>query len=456
MAPKRDGRPHANAEPGAARDPMEARPVAPQLDARRLGSRLRKHPAVRVVVRLFPPAAGLAVAKALLDYLPQPLGPDAARYLVAVLGGLSTISTLSWLGRWLGNRPPTKDGDEADPPPLLFGICSPNRSVNDLLDASREALLDGMVAVGSADEELIGWQHFFHESGRLGERPTAIGTCYGLKSMLLIGAVDPRFRQRRVVETLWKLQVPTGGWSARTQSTIGRPEVTAWVLSALLQAGGDEDRVTAAVQRCGELLDPVADPVGWGRTLVVATTLSVLARSAPPAPLSVRLRDSLLSGMTFDPELGLRCWGERLLTGATEEQVVPSVPHTARAVMALRYADHTDRGNRAIDEAVRWLITRHDLANQTEHIRRGLPEFRKESIVVKHFTAAWVARVLMSVEEYRYEGSGELLSEAVALVCRLQRDGVWEWDNKERPIWMTYQGIATLRLRALRTSRLPR
>jgi hypothetical protein len=62
----------------------------------------------------------------------------------------------------------------------------------------------------------------------------------------------------------------------------------------------------------------------------------------------------------------------------------------------------------------------------------------------------------MSVEQDSHEGTGELLRDAIQLVLQLQRDGVWEWDNKERPIWMTYQGIATLRLRALRTSRLPR
>ena len=113
------------------------------------------------------------------------------------------------------------------------------------------------------------------------------------------------------------------------------------------------------------------------------------------------------------------------------------------------------RSRTGLDEAVRWLILRRDLANQTEHIRRGVPEFRNESLVVKHFTAAWVARAIMSVEEDGYEWSGDLLGEAVQRVFHMQRDGIWEWDNKEQPVWMTYQGIATLRLRALRTSRLP-
>jgi hypothetical protein len=128
----------------APRDPMGAQPVPSQLAAAggspRLGTRLP--PAIRSLLKLFPPAAGLAVGKALLDYLPQPLSQNVARYLVA-----------------------------------------------------------------------------------------------------------GRFRQPRVVETLWRLQMPTGGWSARTQSTVGRPEVTAWVLSALLQAGRDEERVSTAVQR---------------------------------------------------------------------------------------------------------------------------------------------------------------------------------------------------------------
>jgi len=391
----------------------------------------------------------------LLDYLPQPLGQDTARYLVAALGMLTIMSTLSWLGRWLGDRSSRAEtnGDGGGVAPVPPGTRS--SSVNDLFDASREALLDAIVAVGGGDDELIGWTHFFHETGERGKRPTAIGTCYGLKSMLLLGGMDPRFRQHRLVETLWRLQVPEGGWSARTQSTVARPEVTAWVLSALLQAGVDEEQVADTIQRCVELLDPKVDPVGCERTFVAATTLSALAR-VPATAFSARLRKSLLSGMVRDPERELRCWGERLMTAATEERVVPSVPHTARAVIALRRNGEADRSvGRAVDEAVRWLVARRDFANQTEHIRRELPGFHKESLVVKHFTAAWVARALMSVKEDSYEGSSGLLHEAVGLVHQRQRHGVWEWDNKEQPIWMTYQGIAALRLHALRTSRLP-
>jgi hypothetical protein len=338
-----------------------------------------------------------------------------------------------------------------------FGVRPP--SVNDLFEASREALLDGMVAVGSANDELIGWTHFLREykAGQRWERPTAIGTCYGLKSMLLLGAMDPRYRQHRVLETLWRLQAPGGGWSARTQSAIGRPEITALVLSALLQAGADDERIASAARRCVELLDPETDEVAWERTLVITTALSVLARMSPATSFTLRLRDLLLRGRIRDPEHELLCWGERLLTDALGEKVVaPSVPHTARAIIALRRIDHPDQAvDQAVDEAVRWLIARHDLSNQTEQIGRALPDFRWEVLVMRHFTAAWVARALMSVEDGRHEGSSVMLGEAVESIHQHQVGGLWEWDNKERPIWMTYQGIATLRLHALRTSRLP-
>src|SRR6266536_3536666 len=214
MPPEREGRAHPKPEPGAARD---------LLGASRLATRLRAHPVIRLLIPLFPPAAGLAVGKALLDYLPQPLSQDAARYLVAALGALTITSTLGWLRRWLDDRSSRAgtNGGDAGVTPLLPGIQSP--STNDLFDASREALLNAVVADASGDDELIGWTHFYHEAGERGRRPTAIGTCYGLKSMLLLGGTDPRFRQHRVVETLWQLQVPEGGWSARTQSTVGRP-----------------------------------------------------------------------------------------------------------------------------------------------------------------------------------------------------------------------------------------
>jgi hypothetical protein len=460
MAREHNGKKAAGLQPAERWHPTATRIMDPPASAHRrspwVDSILRSQPFLRVVTQLFPPAAGLAVGKALLDYLPQPLTQNTARYLIAGLGALATMATLAWLSRWLSNRRPVVETirDQAASP-LLFGIQSP--SVDDLFDASRRALIDGMVTAGAGEDELLGWQHFFHEAGQRGPRPTAIGTCYGLKAMLLLGGADSRFRQHDVVETLWRLQVPTGGWAARTQSTIGRPEVTAWVLSALLQAGCDERQIAAAGRRCVELLDPTMDPVGWQRTSVIATTLPLLARIEPGSAFTARLRDALLSGMIRDPEHELRCWSERLLVGGVEERMAPSVPHTARAIIALRRTDHLDHGtDRALDEAVRWLIAKGDLANQTEHIRRDVPEFRRESLVVKHFTAAWVARALMSVEKDRYESSGDLLREAIERVYLTQRDGIWEWDNKEQPIWMTYQGIATLRLRALRTSRLPR
>lgn len=460
MAREHDGKKAAGLQPSKRWRPTAARIMDPTATAPRhppwLGSVLQSQPLLRVVTQLFPPAAGLAVGKALLDYLPEPTNPSTARYLIAGLGATATMTSLAWLSRWLSDRRPLVETIRYQTAsPLLFGIQSP--SVDDLFDATRQALIDGMVTTGTGEDELLGWQHFFHEAGQRGPRPTAIGTCYGLKAMLLLGSVDSRFRQHDVVETLWRLQVPTGGWAARTQSDIGRPEVTAWVLSALLHAGCDERRVASVGRRCVELLDPTTDPIGWQRTSVIATTLSLLARIAPGSAFTARLRDALQSGMIRDPEHGLRCWSERLLVGGAEERAAPSVPHTARAIIALRRTDHLDHGtDRAIDEALRWLVSNGDLANQTEHIRRDVPEFRSESLVVKHFTAAWVARALMSVEKDRYEGSGDLLREAIENVYLTQRDGIWEWDNKEQPIWMTYQGVVTLRLRALRTSRLPR
>src|SRR6266536_3203189 len=166
MPPEREGRAHPKPEPGAARD---------LLGASRLATRLRAHPVIRLLIPLFPPAAGLAVGKALLDYLPQPLSQDAARYLVAALGALTITSTLGWLRRWLDDRSSRAgtNGGDAGVTPLLPGIQSP--STNDLFDASREALLNAVVADASGDDELIGWTHFYHEAGERGRRPTAAG-----------------------------------------------------------------------------------------------------------------------------------------------------------------------------------------------------------------------------------------------------------------------------------------
>jgi hypothetical protein len=462
MATERDGNPHSHTERAKARDadgaasataPVTERGSRSGPDRSPLLAHFWEHPVTRVALRIGPVVAGAGVWTWLMDYLPQPLNPNVGRYGIATACALATMTTLAWARLWYRGRS-SRNADETGDG-LASAPAGPSTSVEKLFHSAREGLLAGMVTAETDAGALVGWHHFF-DLDQHADRPTAVGTSYGLKAMLLLDMPDARFQQHRVVQTLWRLQKPGGGWSARTQSTLPRPEVTAWVLVALLQAGANEDKVADATQRFLETLDAMTDPVGRQRTHVVTTVLAALARLAPSAPSAARLRDLLLSGSVRAPEQGLRCWGERLVAGGGADRVVPSMSHTARAIVALQRFGRLDRAAAsAVDGAARWLAICGDLSNQTEHIRRRLPDHRMESLVVKHFTAAWVARALMSIDKDNMPEHDDLLHAAIERVYQFQSDGVWEWDNRERPVWMTYQGIATLRLQALRNSRLP-
>jgi hypothetical protein len=43
-----------------------------------------------------------------------------------------------------------------------------------------------------------------------------------------------------------------------------------------------------------------------------------------------------------------------------------------------------------------------------------------------------------------------LLDEAAKAIVEAQREGIWEWDGGDRPVWMSYQGMSTLQAYALR------
>ncbi|NEC88788.1 hypothetical protein [Streptomyces sp. SID12501] len=308
---------------------------------------------------------------------------------------------------------------------------------------------------------LTGWSHFLEE-GQAGEPPTAIGTAYGLHTVLTLGATDGRLAPSELVETLWRLRLRDGGWAARTGAGVGRPEVTALVAGVLSRAGADRGRLDEAVASLEQMLQLGEDPEGLARTYVVTTALRGLVRAAPHSPLIASLRAELLSGTLRDAEHGgLLCWGA-WLGGPTGlwSAPSPSTVHTAQAVLALSRAaqvlqeDNHCRQSR--EQGVRWLLTAGGLDNRVEHVRRSLspPQQGRDHAVVRHFTAAWVAKALLSTPADYLAGGADSeqrrvdrLEAAVAAVWRSQSDGVWGWEDDRylRPIWMTYQGLSVLR-----------
>jgi hypothetical protein len=423
-------------------------PASGQPQIGRLQSFVTKHPSIGVVLRFAPLAAGLAVGKALLDYLPDSLSGDAARYSVALLGAITTVSSLAWLRLRLSGTDKAPAGDAHKD----ITSSTSNKSVQQILDLSEHALLNWILEVDDGQgHRLVGWPHFLDESQRLSQRPTAIGTTYGLKAMMTLRSMDSRFRRAEIIETLWNLQVsPSGGWASTSQSTVGRPEVTAWVLAALKRAGADDKQVANSITLLEAMMASDADPVVWRKTHIVATVLSSLTYIAPGSPLIGRLRQTLLDGMGRDSEHdGLVYWGEDLSPRSNEEPP-RSTPHTARAIVALSRTVRIDPSDRAvqiaIDQGRKWLLSHHELSNQTEQIIRIQSDQHKEVLVVRHFTAAWMARALMSQGE---RGNGDLLTDVIRKVSDLNQGGLWAWDNDEHPIWMTYQAITALQDYAL-------
>jgi hypothetical protein len=323
-------------------------------------------------------------------------------------------------------------------------------------DTCRQRLRDSVVEVDDPKlGTLVGWPHFFDEPPAH-RRPTAIGTAYGLKLALVLGAQDFGPSRSQLAETLWKLRREDGGWTARTGTDVSRPEVSALVLGALSSSGFDAAHLATAGAAFDQSLAAGLDSAARERTNIVSAVMRGLIRSSSRSPQLAGLRTLLLSGAIQDPDRsGLRCWSSRLKS--EDEALSPSVAHTAQAVVALiraRYVLGEDAQSRAaVEQAVLWLRAHRGLDNQTEQIRRFVADNKPwETLTVRHFTAAWVARALLLASATDVDAADPLLDEAMRHVWQAFHDGLWEWDDGDRPVWMSYQGASVVRDFALQTS----
>ncbi|GHF60695.1 hypothetical protein [Streptomyces thermodiastaticus] len=413
-------------------------------------------------------AAGYGMFQFLFEVLPDSLSGQLAKYLIAGVSGLGTAAA-GWLAAALlrarAGRPAygTVSGSAPAPavPAALPQVCH---------DAYG-ALAEQVTVVDDPElGRLTGWAHSLGET--VPPRPTPVGTAYGLHIVLDLGVPDGRLRAGDLVDTLWRLRLPDGGWSARSQGLQARPEITALVLGALARAGVSEDRLAPEVARCvaGFTLDQ--DPAGWASVHVVTTVLRGLLRAAPGSALLPELREAVVDGALDDPGRDhLRCWGYRLRAPYGP----PSPVHTAQAVVALDRAGRVLGENAAAraarEDGVRWLLAcpepRHDVCGDLAHLReevrrpRADDPTRHEVLYVRHFTAAWVVRALLTPtagQVARADGLEaawrERLAGAVAAVWAGQSGGIWTWGPGEQgaprqPLWMTYQGLSALRAHAV-------
>ena len=167
----------------------------------------------------------------------------------------------------------------------------------------------------------------------------------------------------------------------------------------------------------------------------------------PGTSLMEMLIDSLLAAR--------RPYGDLLLWPEKSEPLLidpnPSVAHTARAVRVLAnvQAIRPASGVReALAQAVRWLMEQRDLHNAYEVIERPVGA-GLEPVHVRHFTAAWVVKALVSAG---VPAAHPAVSNAIAQTWHSYGGGtaaVWAWDNGDLPIWMTFDAIEALRLASM-------
>ena len=419
-------------------------------------------------------AAGYAVFQSLVGVLPSSIDGESARYAIAVVSGLAT-AVAAWLSAAL-LRSRYADSDNS---PVLPGQLTGTASamsgpgpLSALFSAAYDTLAEQVCVVDDPVRgRLTGWSHSLGESGP--GRPTSVGTAYGLHIMLDLGMPEGRIGAGDLVDTLWRLRLPDGGWSARSQGSEARPEVTALVLGALARAGASRERLAAEVEVCEAGFTHELDRAGRELTHVVTTVLRGLLRAAPGSDALSLLRDALVEGAVTDPRREhRRCWGYRL----APFHGPPSPLHTAQAVVALDRAarvlgGESANGRAAREDGVRSLLAcpdaPHDacldLANLREEVRRPRTDdpSRHEVLNVRHFTASWVVRALLTPgardiarEDGLEDEWRERLNGAVSAVWAGQADGIWTWvrdDTSElrRPMWMTYQGLSALRAHAI-------
>jgi len=284
-----------------------------------------------------------------------------------------------------------------------------------------------------ADGRPAGWPRDLRELPR---EATAISTAYGIRTMLLLEdglAAD----LAPVAASLRKMAVPAGGYASYEQAQP-RPEMTAVVLNALRRIA-----VTDNLDAHSAQMERALGDFEKFRPLILTTVLETSLLLKPGTKLVETLVDSLLAARwTYGNRL---LWPEKAEPSLIDPS--PSVAHTARAVRVLASAQAirpSDRVQEAMEQAVAWLIDQRDLHNAyevTERLVNGKPE----QVHVRHFTAAWVVKALVSAG---VPTAHPAVSKAVAEIWSSYggAKALWVWDNGDLPTWMTFDAIEALRL----------
>ncbi len=192
-----------------------------------------------------------------------------------------------------------------------------------------------------------------------------------------------------------------------------------------------------------------------GRPYVLSTVLECLVQVVPDSEFTLDIAASLLATRAEDGQHLV--WPEKVIEGAPRAAAA-SVTHTARAVRALAQLQQVRPSaevQAAIDEARDWLIAQSASENVSEMLERRLGGGNVERAYIRHFTAAWVVKALVSAG---LPASHPAVSAAIAQVWRRYSESLslWTYKNGDVPIWMTADAIDALRLAALASMRAGR
>ncbi len=320
------------------------------------------------------------------------------------------------------------------PPPVRLA-SQPAMTLLEVFRQVAAALRDRLTR--SEDGTPLGWPHDLQQ---VSTRVSPVSTAYALRTMLLLeGHLAPDLVP--VVENLRSMS-SRGGYQTREQAGP-RPEVTASVLHALHMIDG----TASFADEMGQMeLD--LQEFERSRPFILTSMLEASLQLNSSGQLTGLLTESLLTGRR--PSGNLLLWPEK--SNPLLLEPAPSVAHTARAVRALslaRLARPDNRVNEAVNQGVAWLLEQRDFGNTGDVIDRPQADGRVESVFTRHFTAAWVARALISSG---VPASHPTVSAAVTQIWDSYAGNaaaLWKWDNGELPSWMTFDAIDALWLACL-------
>ncbi len=295
------------------------------------------------------------------------------------------------------------------------------------------------------DGRAMGWPHNLRQLSTI---PTPASTAYGIKTMLLLEEyLAPDLTT--VADNLSKMALPGGGYRTRDQQAPS-PEATAAVVDALHRIDG-----TAGVNEHLVKMKSALGVFEKSRPFILTTMLETSVQLVPDGELTKSLIEALLGVRQRYGDLLL--WPEK-----AEPHLVnpaPSIAHSARAVWALakfQAVQPSDQVKEALDQAVDWLLEQRDLSHASEMIDRPLDKSGNnlEKVYVRHFTAAWVVKALVSAG---IPATYPSVRNAVTQIWNSYSGdiaGLWRWDNGDLPIWMTFDAVDALRLAHLATPAL--